>query len=872
VTNREPLLTTGLPGLDSVLKGLLPGDNIVWEAVSVADYRPFVDPYVRAALDNGRPLVYFRFAHHDPLVADDTGVRAHVLHPEQGFETFINEVRGTIRQMGRGAHYLFDCLSDLAVDWYSDLMLANFFMLTCPFLFDLETITYFALLRNSHSAHATRVIAETTQLLLDVHCHRGTLYVHPLKVQHRYSGTMHMLHAWEGDQFLPVVRSADISQILTKEPWYRSGPAQQQLGLWNRTFIEAMDALEEDGPSARTPRVVELTRRLLRMAVTRDARVLSLAERYLDLADLLAIGQRMVGTGLIGGKAVGMLLARAILRHDSPRWQELLEPHDSFYIGSDVFYAFLVHNGIWWVREKQRDPEAFLDGAEMGRQRMLTGTFPDYIVRQLEEMLDYFGQSPIIVRSSSLLEDNFGNAFAGKYDSVFCVNQGPSSQRLEDFLSAVRTIYASSMGERALRYRAQRGLLDRDEQMALLVQRVSGAVYGDVYYPQVAGVGLSFNPYVWSSSIDPEAGMLRLVFGLGTRAVDRADDDYTRVIALNAVDRRPEANFDKVRQYAQRRVDLLDLQANQLVSADLSTVARRSLGLDLSPFASRDPAMEQRARDLGVEVPFPWVLTFDGLLQSTAFVDDMREMLATLEAAYEYPVDIEFAANLADRDRYTINLLQCRPLQVKGGGQILDPPTDLAQEDIALEAHGVVIGQSRRLTVERVIYVVPSVYGELPISDRYQVARLIGRIVHAREERPPQTVLLIGPGRWGTTTPSLGVPAVFADISTVSVLCEVVAMRDDLVPDVSLGTHFLNELIELDMLYMALFPGREENHLNTRFFEEMPSRLTEIVPDAARWSHAVRVLDARDLPDGRCLVLNANALRQRVVCYLTDAP
>ena len=162
-------------------------------------------------------------------------------------------------------------------------------------------------------------------------------------------------------------------------------------------------------------------------------------------------------------------------------------------------------------------------------------------------MLDYFGQSPIIVRSSSLLEDNYGNAFAGKYESVFCANQGPHAKRLQDFLSAVKTVYASTMSEKALRYRAQRGLLDRDEQMSLLVQRVSGGCYGSLFFPQIAGVGLSRNPYVWSECIDPAAGVVRLVFGLGTRAVDRSDDDYTRIVALNAPERRPESDFDEVR-------------------------------------------------------------------------------------------------------------------------------------------------------------------------------------------------------------------------------------------------------------------------------------------------------------------------------------
>ena len=168
----------------------------------------------------------------------------------------------------------------------------------------------------------------------------------------------------------------------------------------------------------------------------------------------------MIGTGLIGGKSVGMLLARAILKKTDPRWNELLEAHDSFFIGSDVFYSFLVENGCWWLRQKQSDPKTFLDGVEEARRRILVGSFPDYIVKEFSEMLDYFGQSPIIVRSSSLLEDNYGNAFAGKYESVFCANQGPHHKRLEDFLSAVKTIYASTMSEKALRYRAQRGLLD----------------------------------------------------------------------------------------------------------------------------------------------------------------------------------------------------------------------------------------------------------------------------------------------------------------------------------------------------------------------------------------------------------------------------
>ena len=550
-------LSTGLAGLDRMLKGLIPGDNIVWQVRSVEDYAPFVAPYCDFASRRGQKLIYFRFARHGPLVGPESGAEVHVLHPEAGFENFIGEIHRVIEKTGRGGYYVFDCLSDLAADWYSDQMLGNFFMLTCPYLFDVEAIAYFTLLRDRHSHHATDAISDTTQVFLDVYRHHGRAYIHPRKVQQRYSPTMYMLHVCGDQEFLPVTESATIAEILNSMPWRGLGAAASQ-GMWERTLGIAEEALGELQAGRRQDQdSPDHFHRLVRMAITREQRLGELVEKHMDLHDVLTVARRMIGTGLIGGKSVGMLLARAILRQADPRWQEVLEPHDSFYVGSDVFYTFLVRNGIWWIRQQQRDQSNFLAGAGRARHRILTGTFPDYILRQFEGMLDYFGQSPIIVRSSSLLEDNFGNSFAGKYESVFCANQGSRHKRLEDFLSAVRTIYASAMSEKALTYRAQRGILDRDEQMALLVQRVSGALHGQFFYPPIAGVGFSFNPYVWGPQIDPAAGMLRLVFGLGTRAVDRSDDDYTRVVALNDPHRRPEANFDKVRRYSQHKVDVV---------------------------------------------------------------------------------------------------------------------------------------------------------------------------------------------------------------------------------------------------------------------------------------------------------------------------
>ncbi len=856
----DPTMTTGLPGLDRVLKGLLPGDNVVWQIDTVEEYQALVTPYARAAVANGKKLVYFRFARHEPLLTPEDGAEIHELDPEEGFENFIARIHGVIERSGIGAFYVFDCLSRLAIDWYSDQMLANFFMLTCPYLFDLETVAYFGVYRNYHTTFALGPIQETTQLFLDTYKHNDELYVRPVKVQQRYSPTMNMLHVWRGDDFKTVSDSAIITQILSSGRW--SGLARDSsAGFWESAFIKARELLESGDYRPDLPgQGKDVYDLLVSMIISRDATMQRLIVHYMTLQDILNVRKRMIGTGLVGGKTVGMLLARSILRRSSDHLADVLEEHDSFYIGSDVFYDFLVRSGVWWVRQKQRDPENFLDGAEQARRRILTGEFSPHILQSLEEMVDYFGQSPFIVRSSSLLEDNYGNSFAGKYESIFCANQGPREQRLQDLLAAIRTIYASSMSEKALRYRADRGMLERDEQMALLVMRVSGAMYDRNFYPQLAGVGFSFNPYAWDRAIDPKAGVVRLVFGLGTRAVNRSDDDYTRVIALNAPEKRPETNFDEVAQFAQRRVDHLDLESNQLASSHFLDLIKDEPEMPLHLFASSEPSR-------GSTGSRAQVLTFDRLLKETRFVDDLREMLQALETAYDYPVDIEFAANFLDDQVYKINLLQCRPLQVQGSTQVELPEMDVAPEDTLIKARGAVIGQSRVASIGRFVYVSPSLYSRLPLQQRYEVARLLGALNHAPCDGEGG-LMMLGPGRWGTTSPHLGLPVTFSDINHVTILCEIVAMHENLVPDVSLGTHFLNEIVERNILYLALFPQQGENYLSQEFFEDSPNRLLELVPGAESLEGVVRVIDVPRLPEVNSIRLTANALEQKVLCYL----
>ncbi len=861
-------LSTGVPSLDKVFRGLMAGDNVVWQIDALEDYIAFVKPCCEHARATNQELIYFRFAEHPPLLNENDGARIYQLNPEDGFEPFLKKIHQAINEVGRGGVYIFDCLSELAPDWCSDRMLGNFFVLTCPYLYDHAAIAYFSVMRNTHSFHAMWPITNTTQLLIDVYRRNGDIYIHPKKIQHRHSVTMYMLHVKHGDEFIPVTESSVITDVVSDIPWSRLDATSYILGYWSKTFFNAEQLYKRwlQG-NASEDEVKQYTSRIIKMLISHDARVQELAEKIFTLKDILDIRKRMIGTGHIGGKAVGMLLARAILYTSDSRWTDVLEKHDSFFVGTDVFYTYLVQNECWWmVHDDSYGDET--TRADKARRKMLSGEFPEYIKKQFSDMLDYFGQSPIIVRSSSLLEDNFGNAFAGKYESVFCSNQGGPHKRLEDFLAAVRTVYASMMSEDALFYRKTRGLLECDEQMALLIQRVSGASHGNLYFPQAAGVGFSFNPYVWHESIDPTAGMLRLVFGMGTRAVDRCDDDYTRIVALNAPERRPESSFEKVRQYAQRRVDVLDREANLLTSCDFEELIRNNEDIELEMFASRDRKQERELRRYGrTSSVFPWVLTFDKLLTKTNFVKDMHNMLKTIESVYKSAVDIEFTVNFLSKDLYKINLVQCRPLEVLDASLRVEMPENIAEEKIIIKSSGTIIGKNKVADIDWIIYVVPELYKELSESEKYGVAHLVGYLAH-HEDIINGNIMAIGPGRWGTSMPALGVPVSFKEIYPVNIICEIVEMHEHLVPDVSLGTHFFNEMVENDMLYMALFTEREGVILNRHFLTEKTVDCSADYIAGNMNTNVVRLIRAGDMPENIKII--ADTIKQNVLCY-TDA-
>ena len=200
-------ILSGIPEMDTAFDNIRLGDNVVWRVSDLSQFRLFMEPYVEQAVHDRRRIIYFRFANHEPLIADRPEVKTVQLPLSHRFETFTVDIHNIIEQEGKDAFYVFDCLSDLQAAWATDLMMGNFFRVTCPFLFILDTVAFFPIIRGKHSVAAVNKILNTTQLFIDVYADSRNIYVRPEKVWNRNSDTMFLPHTYEPDtrHFRPIL-------------------------------------------------------------------------------------------------------------------------------------------------------------------------------------------------------------------------------------------------------------------------------------------------------------------------------------------------------------------------------------------------------------------------------------------------------------------------------------------------------------------------------------------------------------------------------------------------------------------------------------------------------------------------------------------
>jgi hypothetical protein len=613
---------------------------------------------------------------------------------------------------------------------------------------------------------------------------------------------------------------------------------------------------------------------LLKSLVSDQLAFVRIARNFINIFDLKEIMNRKIGRGKIGGKSAGMTLAYKILCQPDPDdeldLKEYITLPETYFIGCDVYYDFKTINNL-----EQTTSQKYLtrEQIELEYPRIcatyLNSRFPEDARERLREILKEIGQAPLIVRSSSLLEDNFGSAFAGKYDSFFLPNQDTPEENLAALIKAIIKVYASVVSPDALFYRQIQELDDYDERMAILIQKVQGEKHGKYFFPYVAGVGYSSNPFIWNKKLKREDGFLRIVLGLGTRAVDRVDRDYPRMVGLSHPQLRPVNGPADIIKYSQRFVDVIDLEENVLKTIPATDVLSSDLP-GVQYLASVDEGdFVKPIFSLGTAIPpEKLVLTFDNLLKNTDFVKLMKATLKKLHRYYERPVDIEFAVQFTPgypKPNLKVFLLQCRPLNNQNLVQNVAVPPDVPSSDQIFMANRLV-PSGLVDKIKYIVYVDPIAYSQISdTSIRMELARIVGRLNKRLEG---EKFILMGPGRWGSSNIDLGVKVTYADIYNSSMLIEIAVVNNGITPELSYGTHFFQDLVESNIYPLALYPDTPGIFFNYSFINQAPNKLAILLPQAKPYVDYIKVINVAEVTTNKLLRVVMSAEENLALGYL----
>lgn len=522
-----------------------------------------------------------------------------------------------------------------------------------------------------------------------------------------------------------------------------------------------------------------------------------------------------IGHGSLGGKGRGLAFANAMLQHHPSL-------HDRFHgiqvtvprtavIATDVFDQFLADNELLDLAYGDRTDEEIAHG-------FCTAKLPAHVNADLESFLrriDY----PLAVRSSSLLEDSSSQPFAGIYRTYMVPNSHADPHvRLAQLSRAIKLVYASTFSRVAKAYASATGSRIEDEKMAVILQQVVGARHGDRFYPHVSGVARSYNYYP-IAPMKGEDGIAVVALGLGRQVAGgmqamRFSPRHPRSVpafgsVASTLDNAQRTFFALDMQHAHRMPDM-DEDANLL---QLEVAEARSdgvLNLLTSTFQPQNDRMVEGLRKDG----YP-VLTFAPILNSDAFplADLLVEVLDSSVQGMGSEVEMEFALDLHG-DESTFGFLQLRRLAA--GGELQDTMLAAGQIERAFCYSSSALGNGRMDDIRDVIYVRPE---QFDAAHTREIAAQVGEL-NARLADEERRCILIGPGRWGSSDPWLGIPVSWDQISAARVIVETSLENFRITP--SQGTHFFQNMTSLRIAYFTVNSYAGDDRIDWDWLEAQP--------------------------------------------------
>lgn len=637
-------------------------------------------------------------------------------------------------------------------------------------------------------------------------------------------------------------------------------------------YGKAMSTSENSSRTTKRWLIVELMRRFL----TDEPRLMENARRYLSTEDFSQLLSTLIcspkSSGRVGGKAAGFFLANKIVQAclgQDPDFKNI-KMLKTWFISADELENLLHDNHLDELNEhKYRDIFEVRISYPKIVQSIKNSRLSPYVMTELSQILDQCTDKPLIIRSSSLLEDQKNSSFSGKYKSLFLTNTGTKEERLQSLVDGILEIYASMFSPDSIQYRRERNLLDCAEQMGIMIQEVVGRRIGPYYFPLYAGVAFSNNEFRWSPRINREDGLLRMVMGLGTRAVDRVGDDFPVLISPGQPKLRVNQVPQEIRRYSPQMMDVIDVETNRFVSVPISEMIRE-YGREI-PFLNHAASIlkEDFVSELNTfDVDYKndqFIVTFDGLISRTGMISQMQTILSLLKEKLGYPVDIEFAS-----DGETFYLLQCRPQSKSRGSFPVPIPTNISPQSTIFTADKY-ISNGKVTGIKTVVYVDPEAYGNLERhEDLVRVGNAIGELNRILYRR---SFILMGPGRWGSRGDiKLGVKVTYSDISNAAMLIEISQKKSKHQPELSFGTHFFQDLVEADIKYLPLYPENSGIQFQKSFFTQNTNALEKILPAYADLDDVIKVINIGENYYRKELNILMNADLERAVAYLDHSP
>ena len=515
--------------------------------------------------------------------------------------------------------------------------------------------------------------------------------------------------------------------------------------------------------------------------------------------------------GLIGGKARGLAFFNALLSADTKRFDGLdVEVPPALVIGTDVFEKFLHDNHLnSTMLSHLGDDEIqqrFLDAQHFSRKTKTA----------LIDFLDLV-RHPLAVRSSSQLEDAQFHPFAGVYQTFMLPNADPDPHvRLHELITAIKRVYASTFYRSAREYLKVTSLRFEDEKMAVIIQQMVGAQHGERFYPEIAGVARSYNFYPVGEQ-QPEEGIVSIALGLGKTVADgrasvhfcpKYPDHLQQFFSTRDARLHHQREFYALRMNAQH--EITSTFDERVVTYDLGAAERDGT---LNAIASTYSAENDALYD-GVSRPGMRIVTFAPILRDRMIpLGDALAHLCTLASdGIGMPVEIEFAVNLAARK---LAVLQVRPLPASREAYDLNiddhPRERLLCSSPRVLGHGAIRGLRDVVVVD---------IDRFDRTRSHQAAsQLAGINQRLAEERRPY--VLIGPGRWGSLDPLLGIPVKWEQISGARVIVE--AGFRDISVDPSQGSHFFQNLTAFQVGYFSVGDRVRESWLDTKWLAAQQS-------------------------------------------------